>query len=100
MLSLQPQHETPYIKYDDKGDNLIIWKVDGKRMLPKDLYSKCDDRENSEAEANTDHDAGAESAVKPIDGAEIKADGKSIVFGLGDTKAKHESAVACQSLKQ
>ena len=66
-------------------------------MLPKDLYSKWDDRDNSEAEANTDHDGGAESAVKPVDGVETKADGKSIVFGPGDTKAKHESAVTCQN---
>ena len=43
-------------------------------MLPKDLYSKWDDRGNSEAEANTDHDAGAEGAVKSVDGVETKAD--------------------------
>jgi len=84
------------VKYDDKGDKLVVWKVYGKRMLPKDLYSKWDDRDNSEAEANTDHDAGAESAVKPVDGVETKADGNSIVFGPGDTKAEHESAVTCQ----
>ena len=83
------------VKYDDKGDKLVVWKVDGKRMLPKDLYSKWDDRNDSEAEANTDHDAGAESAVKPVDGTETEADGKSIAFGPGDTKAKHESAVTC-----
>jgi hypothetical protein len=64
-------------------------------MLPKDLYSKWDDRDSSEAEASTDHDAGTESAVKPVDGVETEADGKSVVFGLEDTKAKHESAVTC-----
>ena len=84
------------VKYDDKGDKLVIWKVDGKRMLPKDLYSKWDDRDNSEAEANTDHDVGAKSAVEPVDGVETKADGKSIVFGPGDTKAKHKSVVTYQ----
>ena len=84
------------VKYDDKRDKLVVQKADGKRMLPKDLYSKWDDRDNSEAEANTDRDAGAESAVKPVDGVETKADGTSIVPGLGDTKAKHEIAVSCQ----
>ena len=57
-------------------------------MLPKDLYSKWGNRDNSEAETNTDHDAGAESAVKPVDGVEIKAEGKSIIFGPEDTKGK------------
>jgi hypothetical protein len=53
-------------------------------------------KDNSEAETNTDHDAGAESAVKPVDAVETKADGKSIVFGPGDTKGKHESVATCQ----
>ena len=77
------------VKYDDKGDKLVVWKANGKKMLPKDLYSKWDDRDNSEGETNTDHDAGAESAVKPVDGVETKADGKS-------TKGKHESAATWQ----
>ena len=76
------------VKYDVKKDKLVIWKVDGKRMLPKDLYSKWDVRDSSEAETNTDHDAGAESAVKPVDGVKTKAEGKSIVFRPGDTKGK------------
>jgi hypothetical protein len=57
------------VKYDDKGDKLVVWKADGETMLPKDLYSKWDDVGNSE-------DAGAESAVKHVDGVETKADGK------------------------
>ncbi len=28
------------VKYDVKEDKLVVWKVDGKKMLPKDLYSK------------------------------------------------------------
>ncbi|MCJ1241821.1 hypothetical protein MMC14_009827 [Varicellaria rhodocarpa] len=80
------------VKYDVKEDKLVIWKVDGKKMLPKDLYSKWDGRDNSEAETSTDHDLGAESAVKPVDGVETKAEGKSIVFGLGDTKGKAAEA--------
>ena len=82
------------VKYNDKGDKLVVWKVNGKRMLLKDLYSKWDDRDNLEVEANTDHNVGAKSAVKPVDGVGIKAHSKSIVFGLGDAKAKHESAKA------
>ena len=76
------------VKYDVKGDKLVIWKVDGKKILPKDLYSKWDDRDNSKAETNTGHDAGAESAAKLVDGVETKAEGKSIVFSPGDTKGK------------
>ena len=76
------------VKYDVKGDKLVVLKVDGKKILPKDLYSKWDDRDNSEAETNTEHDAGAESAVKLVDGVETKVEGKSIVFSPGDTKGK------------
>ena len=57
------------IKYNDNRDKLVVWKADGETILPKDLYSKWDDVGNSE-------DAGAESAVKHVDGVETKADGK------------------------
>ena len=50
------------VKYDDKGDKLVVRKVEGKKMLPKDLYSKWDDRDNPEARI-TDDDAGAESGI-------------------------------------
>ena len=68
-------------------------------MLPKDLYSKWDDRDKSEAEINTEHDAGAEIAIKPIDEAETKVEGKSIVFDPGDTKGK-KAAEAAKKGKQ
>jgi len=57
------------VNYDDKEDKLVIWKADGEKMLPKDLYSKWDDVGNSE-------DAGVESAVKHVDRVETKAEGK------------------------
>ncbi|KAL9098975.1 MAG: hypothetical protein Q9163_005458 [Psora crenata] len=76
------------VKYDVKEDKLVVWKFDGKKMLPKDLYSKWDDRDKSEEEINTGHDTVAESAVKPVDGVETKAEGKSIVLSPGDTKGK------------
>jgi hypothetical protein len=57
------------VKYDDKGDKLVVWKADGETMLPNDLYSKWDNAGNSE-------DAGAESAVKHVNGVETKANGK------------------------
>ncbi len=57
-------------------------------MLPKDLYSKRDYRDNSEAKINTKHDAGAESAVKPVDRVETKAEGRSVEFDPEDTKSK------------
>ncbi len=82
------------VKYDVEEDKLVVRKVDGKKMLPKDLYSKWDDRDNSEAETNTEHDAGGESAVKPVDGVETKAEGKSIGFGPGDTKGKKAAEAA------
>ena len=76
------------VKYDVNKDKLVVSKVDGKRMLPMDLYSKWDDKDKSEAETDTGHDAGAESIVKPVDRAETKAEGKSIVLGLRDKKGK------------
>jgi hypothetical protein len=57
------------VRYDDKGDKLVIRKADGDAMLPKDLYSKWDDVGNSE-------DAGTESAVKHVDGVETKEGSK------------------------
>lgn len=54
------------VEYDDKRDKLVVWKGNGKTMLPKDLYSKWDDVDNSE-------DAEAESAVKHVDGVDNKA---------------------------
>lgn len=44
------------LKYDAKGDKLVVCKVDGRKMLPKDLYSKWDDTDNYEAEANASDD--------------------------------------------
>ena len=82
------------VKYDVKKDKLVVWKYDGKQMLPKDLYSKWDDRDKYEAEINTEKDAGAESAVKPVNGVEAKAEGKSIVFGPGDTKGENAAEAA------
>lgn len=76
------------VKYDAKEDKLVVWKVDGKKMLPKDLYSKWEDKGNSGAETKKEHDVGAESAVQPIDGVESKEGGKKIVFGPGDKKGK------------
>ena len=82
------------VKYDVKKDKLVVWKYDGKKMLPKDLYSKWDDRDKSEAEINTENDAGAEIAVKPVGGVETKAEGKSILFGPGDTKGENAAETA------
>ena len=82
------------VKYDFKKDKLVVSKVDGEKMLPKDLYSKWDDTNSSEAETKTEHGAGAESAVKPVDGVETKVEGKSIVFGPGDTKGKKAAEAA------
>ena len=81
-------------KYDVKEDKLVIWKHEGKKMLPKDLYSKWDDRDKSEAGINTEHDADAESAVKPVDRVETKAEERGIAFNPGDTKGKKAAEAA------
>ena len=57
------------VKYDDRGDKLIIRKANKDTMLPKDLYFKWDDAGNSE-------DTGTESAVKHVDGVETKEGSK------------------------
>lgn len=48
-------------------------------MLAKDLDSKWNLRDDPEAETNTEHDAGAERAVKPVDEVDTKGEGKSTV---------------------
>ena len=73
------------VKYDVKEEKLVISKVEGKMMLPKDLYSKWDDRDESEI---TELDAGVQRAVKSVNEVETKAEGESIVSGSGNTKGK------------
>jgi hypothetical protein len=58
------------VKYDDKGGKLVVWKADGETMLPKNLYSKWDDKGKSE-------DIGVDSTKTPVDRVENKG-GKSI----------------------
>ncbi|KAL5349543.1 hypothetical protein ACLOAV_005838 [Pseudogymnoascus australis] len=79
------------VKYDRLGDKLVFWKVNRRKMLPKDLYSIWDDRTNSEAPSNDDA-----AAVEPVNGIESKPGGKSAVFRPGDTTGKHESATNCK----
>jgi hypothetical protein len=80
------------VKYDTLGDKLVIWKVDRKKMLPNDLYSIWDDRADSEASLDNDV-----PAVKPANGVESKADGKSALFSPGDTKGRYGSAAKCKT---
>ncbi|OCL08309.1 hypothetical protein AOQ84DRAFT_407104 [Glonium stellatum] len=44
------------LKYNVEGDKLVVCKVERKEMLPNDLYSKWDDRNNLEAETDTQND--------------------------------------------
>jgi len=69
------------LKYDDKADRLALWKVDEKGMLPKDLYSKWDDRDKCE-------DAGSEDALRPVDRAETE---------VKDSSMKHLSSTTATS---
>lgn len=82
------------VGYDAEGDKLVIWKVDGKKMLPLDLYSRWDNNCIPGADTNMKHDAGAESAEKPLDGAKTEAEEKGILSGLEDAKGKKPSEVA------
>lgn len=82
------------VKYNTEEDKLVVRKVNGKKILPKNLYSKWDDRDNSKAETNTEYNAGGKSTIKPIDGVETKAEGKNIRFVPGDTKGKKAAEVA------
>lgn len=58
------------------------------------MYSKWDDKDISEVKTDKEHDLGAENALKPVDGVEIKAEGKSIVSGPAGTKDKKAAEVA------
>lgn len=68
------------VRYDVGRDKLVVSKADGNKMLPGDLYSKWDDRDESGAESDREHAAGAESAG---DGVETEKEGKTTVFGAG-----------------
>ena len=76
------------IKYNVKGDKLVIRKCEGKKMLPQDLYSRWDNRAKSDEETEPDHEARADSAVKPVDEVEAKAEEQSIMSTPGDMKSK------------
>lgn len=82
------------VKYDDKKDNLVVCKVDAKKMLPEDLYSKWDKRDSSEAESNTEHHEGNQRAAKPVDGMETKPEGRNVVFSPVGTKGKKAAEAA------
>ena len=82
------------IRYDVVGDKLVVWKADGKKMLPLDLYSKWDSKGTPESETNMKHDADTESAAKPRGGVKSETEGKSIVSGPGDARGKKATKVA------
>ena len=50
----------------------------------KAWFSRWDDEDITEDEANMEHGARAQSAVEFLDGVETRAEGKSVAFGLGD----------------
>jgi hypothetical protein len=31
-------------KYDNRGDKLVVWKTESRKLLPDDLYSKLNDK--------------------------------------------------------
>jgi hypothetical protein len=82
------------VKYDEQEDKLVIRKVTGKKMLPKDLYSKWDDRDNTEGKTKTGRGPGAESAGKPADEVETEAEGKCVGDGPADAKGKKAAEAA------
>lgn len=68
------------VRYDVGRDKLVVSKGVGKKILPGELYSKWDDRDESGAESDRERDAGAESAG---DGVQTEKEGKSTVSGAG-----------------
>ena len=66
------------VRYDVTKDKLIVSKVDKKSMLPKDLYSKWDDKE---ADTNTELDSEAATVVRSVDGSETNTKEKCAVHG-------------------
>ena len=79
---------TAVVKYDLMKDKLIVSKVERKKMLPEELYSKWNLADHSEAETNLKHGEGAGIAAKSIDKAETEAKTGSNVTGQRDTKGK------------
>lgn len=76
------------VRYDAQRDKLVVRKGGRKKMLPEDLYSKWDNKKDSEAEINSEHEAEVKSAVKRIDEVETETEKKRIVSSPGDTKRK------------
>ena len=81
------------IRYDVVGDKLVVWKVDGKKMLPLDLYSKWDSKGIPESETNMKEDADNESAVKPRGGVNSETEGKSMVSSPANARGMKATKV-------
>ena len=64
------------VKYDDKGDKLVIWKTDTERMLPDDLYSKWDDANN------TQQSLGLRNDPEPTDKTDTERHVEGLRLGL------------------
>ena len=58
------------------GDTINFLEYVGETLLPKDLFSKWDDKADSEVEAKTKHDAGAQISVKSDDRVRLEQEGK------------------------
>lgn len=64
------------VRYDVKISKLVVTGFDGKKMLPKDLYSKWSGSKKPEAETVTDQEADLEGGVKSADRVATKSYGK------------------------
>lgn len=78
------------VEYEDGANSLVVRRWEGGKMLPEDLYSRWEDGQGAETSV------GAGSAVDAGDGAQSKKEGKSTVFGPGDTKGKKAATGAKQ----
>ena len=81
------------VKYDVMKGKLVVWKADGKKMLPKDLYGIWDDERNVKAKTTSERDAGPESDVSSAEKMENKVEKKSSEYVSGDTKGKGAAKV-------
>lgn len=70
------------LKYYEKGDKLLIWKADAKKMLPEDLYCRWDDGNSCEAEFHTD--PGAESTAKSVNESKVSMPGREIGVDISE----------------
>jgi hypothetical protein len=86
--------------YDDRRDKLLIYKDDGRKMLPEDLYAIWDDNGKFKVETRDDDCTKPESSAKGILGDGAKAEGKVTTSGPRHTKGKHKHTAKADNVER